>query len=221
VTPDLVDRLALVVVTDPDCAGRDLVDVARAALRGGAGALQLRAKQESTREMVELGRRLKAETEAAGALLFVNDRVDVALVIGADGAHLGDDDLPLEAARRIAPPPFLIGRSVDTEAEARVAELAGADYVGAGPVHATPSKLDAAPAIGVRGIGAIAAATGIPVVAIGGVDEETSEAVARAGAAGVAVIRAVMQAADPESAARALVAAVRRGSEKRKAKSEK
>ena len=210
-TAGLVDRLALVVVTDPDCAGRGLVEVARAALRGGAGSLQLRAKHESTRDMVELGRRLKAETEAAGALLFVNDRVDVALVIGADGAHLGDDDLPLEAARRIAPAPFLIGRSVDTEQQARLAERAGADYVGAGPVHPTPSKLDAAPAIGVRGIGAIAAATRIPVVAIGGVDVETSEAVARAGAAGVAVIRAVMQAEDPETAARELVAAVHRG----------
>ena len=210
-TPPLVERLALMVITDPDCAGRDLVDVARAALRGGAGSIQLRAKHESTREMVELGRRLKAETEAAGALLFVNDRVDVALVIGADGAHLGDDDLPLEAARRIAPPPFLLGRSVDTEEEARVAEREGADYLGAGPVHATPSKLDAAPAIGVPGIGAIAAATRLPVVAIGGVDAETAEGVARAGAAGVAVIRAVMRADDPERAARDLAAAVRRG----------
>ena len=207
----LVERLALVVVTDPDCAGRDPVEVARAALRGGAGTLQLRAKHASTREMIALGSRLKAETEAAGALLFVNDRVDVALVIGADGAHLGDDDLPLEAARRIAPPPFLLGRSVDTEEEAHLAERLGADYVGAGPVQATPSKLDAAPAIGVRGIAAIAAATSLPVVAIGGVDVESAEAAARAGAAGVAVIRAVMRAEQPEAAARELLAAVRRG----------
>jgi thiamine-phosphate pyrophosphorylase len=201
VTPSLVDRLALVVITDPDCgAGRDLVDVARAALQGGAGALQLRAKGETTREMVELGRRLKAETAAAGALLFVNDRVDVALVIGADGAHVGDDDLPLDAARAIAGCPFLIGRSVDTVEEARLAER-----------HSTPSKLDAAPAIGVPGIGAIAAATSLPVVAIGGVDVQCAEAVARAGAVGVAVIRAVMQAGDPADAARQLTAAVRRG----------
>ena len=210
-TPGLLDRLAVMVITDPDCGGRELVEVARAALRGGAGALQLRAKHGSTREIVELGRRLRAETERVGALLLVNDRVDVALVIGADGAHLGDDDLPLEAARRIAPPTFLLGRSVDTEAEARLAERQGADYVGAGPVHATPSKLDAAPAIGVRGIAALAAATPLPVVAIGGVDAASAEAVARAGAAGVAVIRAVMQASDPEAAARELAAAVRRG----------
>jgi thiamine-phosphate pyrophosphorylase len=208
----LAERLALVVITDPDCgAGRDLVEVVRAALRGGAGTVQLRAKGHSTREMVELGRRLEAETAAAGALLFVNDRVDVALVIGADGAHVGDDDLPLEAARRIAPPGFLLGRSVDTPDEARVAQREGADYVGAGPVYATPSKLDAARAIGVAGIGEICGAVELPVVAIGGVDEGGAEAVARVGAAGVAVIRAVMQATSPEEAARALLRAVRRG----------
>lgn len=208
----LVERLALVVITDPDCgAGRDLVDVVRAALRGGTPAIQLRAKGESTRGMVELGRRLRAETAAAGALLFVNDRVDVALVIDADGAHLGDDDLPLEAARAIAPSGFLLGRSVDTPDEARVAERQGADYVGAGPVQATPSKLDAAPAIGIRGIQSISDATSLPVVAIGGIDAGNAAEVARAGAAGVAVIRAVVQAEDPGSAARALVEGVRRG----------
>jgi thiamine-phosphate pyrophosphorylase len=207
----LVERLALVVITDPECGGRDLVEVVRSALRGGARAVQLRAKGAATREMVELGNRLKAETAAAGALLFVNDRVDVALVIGADGAHLGDDDLPLEAARSITPPGFLLGRSVDTAEQARAAQRQGADYVGAGPVHATPSKLDAAPAVGVEGIREICAATSLPLVAIGGVDAENAEAIAAAGAAGIAVIRAVMQAAEPEEAARRLVSAVRRG----------
>ena len=208
----LSERLALVVITDPECgAGRDLVDVVRSALRGGAPSIQLRAKREPTREMVELGRRLRAETKAAGALLFVNDRVDVALVIGADGAHLGDDDLPLDAARAISPPGFLLGRSVDTPDEARLAARQGADYVGAGPVLATPSKLDAAPAIGLDGIREICEATSLPVVAIGGVDAENAAEIARAGAAGIAVIRAVMLAPHPEDAARELVGAVRKG----------
>lgn len=204
----LASRLALVVVTDPDCAGRDLVEVVEAALRGGAPAVQLRAKSTPTREMVELGRRLRAATAAADALLFVNDRVDVAMVVGADGAHLGDDDLPLPAARRIVPPGFLLGRSVDRPEEARTAAREGADYVGAGPVLATPSKLDAAGAIGVAGIAAVRAATALPVVAIGGVDAANAAEVARGGADGVAVIRAVMRAADPAAAARELVAAV-------------
>ncbi|MBW3629879.1 MAG: thiamine phosphate synthase [Gemmatimonadetes bacterium] len=204
-------RIGLIAITDPDCAGRSVVEVVRSALRGGAGAVQLRSKDQATRDMVELGTALKVETVSAGALLFVNDRVDVALVIGADGAHLGDDDLPLEAARAIVPPGFLLGRSVDTADEARVAEKQGADYLGAGPLRATPSKLDAAPAIGLPGIRAIAAVTALPVVAIGGVDHTNAGDAAAAGAAGVAVIRAIMQADDPEEAARALLAEVRKG----------
>ena len=112
---ELAARLSLVVITDAECAaGRGLVQVVRAALRGGAPAVQVRAKTETARETVELSRSLREETRAAGALLFVNDRVDVALAAGADGAHLGDDDLPLAAARSIVPPGFLLGRSVDT-----------------------------------------------------------------------------------------------------------
>jgi thiamine-phosphate pyrophosphorylase len=109
---DLARRLRLIVVTDPDCgAGRDVVEVVRAALRGGAPAIQLRMKDAAAREMTALARALREETRAAGALLFVNDRVDVALAAGADGAHVGQDDLPVAAARRIAPPGLLIGVS--------------------------------------------------------------------------------------------------------------
>ena len=207
----LADRLAVIAITDPDCGGRDIVTVVRAALRGGVRAIQLRAKHESTREQVELGRRLRVETSNAGALLFVNDRADVAMVIGADGVHVGDDDLPLPAVRAIVPGEFLVGRSVDTAAEARIAAEDGATYVGAGPVLGTPSKLDAARPIGVIGIQEIAEATTLPVVAIGGIDATNAEAVARAGASGIAVIRALMLAPDPEAAARELVGAVRAG----------
>lgn len=207
----LADRLALIVVTDAACGeGRELVEVVRAALAGGAPAVQLRAKHESTREMVELAIRLAEETRRAGALLFVNDRLDVALAAGVDGVHLGDDDLPLPLARRITPAGFLIGRSVATPDEAMQAVRDGADYLGVGPVFATLSKADAGEAIGAGGVDAVCAAAGrVPVVGIGGIDAANAREVAGAGAAGVAVIRSVMLATDPRAAAAALLRAVR------------
>lgn len=205
-TPDLRDRLRLIVVTDPECGdGRTVVDVVRAALRGGAPAVQLRMKDAPAREMTDLARALLAETRAAGALLFVNDRVDAALAVGADGAHVGQDDLPVAAARKIAPAGFLLGVSAETAELARAAEADGADYVGVGPVYLTGSKADAGDAVGTERITQVAAAVRIPVVGIGGITIENAPPVIHAGAAGVAVISAVMRAADPEAAARALM----------------
>lgn len=199
-------RLRLIVVTDPDCgAGRAVVDVVRAALRGGAPAIQLRMKGAAAREMADAARAVLAETRAAGALLFVNDRVDVALAAGADGAHVGQDDLPGRAARAIAPPGFLLGVSAETAALARQAERDGADYVGVGPVYATGSKADAGDAVGVERIAEVAAAVRIPVLGIGGITVANAPPVLRAGAAGVAVISAVMRADDPQAAVRALL----------------
>lgn len=211
-TAPLADRLRLIVVTDPDCgAGREVVQVARLALAAGAPALQLRWKDGSAREMAELGRRLREDTHRSGALLFVNDRLDVALAIGADGAHVGNEDLPLPAARRIAPPGFLLGRSVDRVEEVAAAVAEGADYLGAGPVFPTGSKLDAGPVMGVEGIAVVVrSARGVPVVGIGGIDVTGAAAVVRAGAAGVAVIGAVMRAPDPRAAVEGLLAAVGR-----------
>lgn len=202
----LIDRLRLIVVTDPDCGGRAVVDVVRSALRGGTPAIQLRMKDAPAREMAALARALLVETRAAGALLFVNDRVDVAIAAGADGAHVGQDDLPAAAARRIAPPGFLIGVSAETVELARQAQADGADYVGVGPVYATGSKADAGDAVSTERIAEVAAAVRIPVVGIGGITIENAPPVFRAGAAGVAVISAVMRADDPEAAARALLA---------------
>jgi thiamine-phosphate pyrophosphorylase len=205
------DRLRLVVITDPGCGeGRELVEVVRAALRGGAPSIQLRAKDQPAREQVALARALLAETRAAGALLFVNDRLDVALASGADGVHLGQDDLPVEAARRIVPAGFLVGISAETAELARAAERGGADYVGTGPVYATGSKADAGEAVGCRRIAEVAAAVRIPIVAIGGIDAANAGEVVAAGAAGVAVISAVMRAPDPERATRGLLRAVGR-----------
>jgi thiamine-phosphate pyrophosphorylase len=206
VSAELRERLRLVVVTDPDCgAGRDVADVVRAALRCGAPALQLRMKDAPAREMAALARVLLEETRAAGALLFVNDRVDVALAVGADGAHVGQDDVPASAVRRIVPPGFLIGVSAETVALARQAQEDGADYVGVGPVYATGSKADAGDAVGIGRIAEVASAVRIPVVGIGGITIGNAPAVIRAGAAGVAVISAVMRADDPEAAVRALL----------------
>jgi thiamine-phosphate pyrophosphorylase len=209
----LQERLSLIVVTDPDCgAGRDVVDVIRLALEGGAPAIQLRAKTASGREMAELARVVLRETRRAGALLFVNDRVDVALAVGAEGAHLGADDLPLPAARRIAPEGFLLGRSAEGVDDAAQAVADGADYLGVGPVYTTGSKADAGPAIGVDGVSAVREAAGeVPVVGIGGIDASNAGAGARAGAVGVAVISAVMRASDPGAAAAVLLREVRRG----------
>jgi thiamine-phosphate pyrophosphorylase len=185
-TDDLARRLSLIVITDPACGdGRTIVDVVRAALRGGAPCIQLRGKDQPAREQAALARALLDETRAAGALLFVNDRLDVALASGADGVHLGQDDLPVEAARRIVPAGFLIGISAETPELARAAARGGADYVGTGPVYTTGSKADAGDAVGCARVAEVAAA-----------------------AAGVAVISAVMRAPDPERATRDLIRAV-------------
>ena len=203
----LADRLRLIVVTDADCGGRDLASVVRAALRGGAPAIQLRMKDAAAREMVEMAQALLAETRPAGALLFVNDRVDVAVIAGADGAHVGQDDLPVSAARRVSPPGFLLGVSAESVELALQAEAEGADYVGVGPVYATGSKADAGEPIGLGRIAEVAAAVKIPVVGIGGIAVGNARAVVESGAAGVAVISAVMRADDPESATRDLLRA--------------
>jgi thiamine-phosphate pyrophosphorylase len=208
----LAARLRLVVLTDPNCGpNRSLLDVVRASLRGGAPAVQIRAKEGEARDILELARALRQETTKAGALLFVNDRVDVALAADADGAHVGDDDIPLEAARRISPRGFILGRSVNTAAEALTAMRHGADYLGVGPVFGTPSKSDAGDAIGAEGIASVRSVTTLPIVAIGGLDLTNSSEIATAGADGVAVIRAVMLADDPEDATRRLLSAIDEG----------
>jgi thiamine-phosphate pyrophosphorylase len=191
------------------------IALVRAALRGGATAIQLRWKRATTRELIDIGEDLRALTGAAGALLIINDRVDVAMAVGADGAHLGDDDLPLAVARRIVPPGFVLGRSVDTVEEARTAEALGADYVGLGPIFPTASKSDTGPVVGVAGIAAFTSLLRIPVVAIGGIDARSAAAVIAAGADGVAVITAVSDSPDPEGSARALMSEIQRGRGKR------
>jgi thiamine-phosphate diphosphorylase len=207
---DIRGRLALMVITDP-AARIGMVAAAEAAVAAGAPALQLRWKGATTRQMLEVARELRRITLTSGALFIVNDRVDVALVAGADGAHLGDDDLPLAAARRIVPGGFVLGRSVDTAEEARAAEAAGADYIGVGPVFHTSSKRDTGEVVGAGGVATVRSRVGLPMIGIGGIDADNAARVVAAGADGVAVLGGVMGAADPAEATGSLLHAIRRG----------
>jgi thiamine-phosphate diphosphorylase len=204
---ELTRALRLTVITDRRLAGtRGVVAVVEAALTGGCRAIQLRDKEASARELANMGRGLLPTVRAAGALLLVNDRLDVAMAIGADGVHLGPEDLPVEAARSVAPPGFLIGFSTDSPDVAREAESEGADYLGCGAVFGTRTKDVGDEAIGIHRLDEVARSVAIPVVGIGGVTPPGAERIARAtGAAGVAVIGAVMAAPDPEGAARRLI----------------
>lgn len=200
--------LRLVVILDTDAAaGRDLADLAAAVVGGGATMLQLRAKRVGGREAAALAARIMA---AAGSVPFVvNDRLDVALAVGAAGCHLGQTDLPIDAARRLAPPGFLLGGSAVTADEARRAAVEGADYLGISPIAATLSKADAAAPIGWDGFARVhGAVPHLPAVGLGGIDAALAAGARAAGAAGVAVIAAVLGAADPVAATRALRAAI-------------
>lgn len=209
--------LSLCVITCPSTRvpGRGFVEIARAALAGGARVIQLRAKGETARTLWEVGRTILPLTREREAALIVNDHLDIAMAVDADGVHLGEDDLPLAAARRLAGPAALIGASVANPEEARQAEADGATYVSVGSIYATASKPDAGDAIGLAPIGDIKRAVAVPVLAIGGITCDNVSAVIRAGADGVAVISAVTDAEDMAAATTdllRLIADARRGS---------
>lgn len=194
-------QLRLLVVTDAKLAApRSVIEVAREALAGGCRAIQLRDKEGTAREVLAQAQVLRELTRASDALLFVNDRVDLALAAGADGVHLGPGDLPLACARHWAGPFLALGYSTDSPEEARQAVAEGADYIGCGAVFGTTTKDVGGEAIGLDRLGEVARAVPVPVLGIGGVTEENVDAVARSGAAGAAVARAVMAASDPRAA---------------------
>jgi thiamine-phosphate pyrophosphorylase len=198
---------SLVLVTDRNAtAGRDLGDVVAAALDAGLPAVQLRDRDLPGRPLLALAECLRGLTERAGALLLVNDRVDVAVAVGADGVHLGGASMPVEVARRLLPVHALVG--VSTHAVREVATVT-ADFAFFGPVHATPSKAAFGPPQGVARFREAIAAARIPVIAIGGITRVHIPDLLAAGAAGVAVIRAILSAEDPGRATRALLGAVR------------
>ena len=194
------------VLTHPRPArGRELEQVVAACVDAGASAIQLRDKTADGRALVMTATRLLAITEPAGVPLVVNDRLDVALAAGADGVHLGPDDLPVRAARELSPPGFLVGYSTDDPDEARRAAAAGADYLGVGAVFGTRSKPGLADeAIGVDRVRAVLEASGLPCLGIGGITPDNAASVYAAGA-GIAVLSAVMSSPHPDRVVRELV----------------
>ena len=192
----------MVAITDDLRDGIDgLRARAAAAVRGGATMIQLRLKQVDPRELLVVARALVS----LPVPIIVNDRADVALAAGAAGVHVGVGDVPAHALRRVVPPGFIIGASVGSDDEAARAE--GADYVGIGPVFATTSRADTAAALGLTEFARLATCAALPAVAIGGINAANYRDALGAGASGVAVIRAIFAAADPERAARELSSA--------------
>ena len=202
-----IASLRLCLVTDRGLAsGRSIIDVALAAVRGGATMVQLREKDATTRAFVELARALKAALAPLGVPLAINDRLDVALAVDADGLHVGQDDMPVEAARRLIGPDKFIGLSITAVDQVLRPDAEAADYLGVGPIYAQRTKEDAAAPLGIGGLRRLRGLTGKPVVAIGGLTPDNSAPALAAGADGLAVVSAIVAAADPEAAARRFMA---------------
>ncbi|UCF32147.1 MAG: thiamine phosphate synthase [bacterium] len=204
--------LSLYLVTDRDLSlGRTNEEVVRRALSAGVTTVQYRDKNAPARPMVSEGLVLAAMCREAGVTFIVNDRLDVALICGADGVHLGQDDLGASDARRMAGPDFIIGVSVTTPEEARTARDEGADYLAANGVFPTATKTDLGSPLGLEGVAALAGSTGLPMVAIGGIDASNAGAVVRAGAKGVAVVSFIVSHDDIEGRCAALLESMRSG----------
>jgi len=202
--------LSVYLITDPLlCAGRGLIETARAAVRGGVKIVQLRDKTASDVALISQGRALKEALAGSGALLIVNDRVEVARAISADGVHVGQSDAAAADARKALGPDAIIGLSIQTTEHAAALDLAMVDYIGVGPVFATATKPDHAPPLGFDGLARVCTASALPAVAIGGLSAAHARAVFAAGARGLAVVSGICAAEQPEAAARAFAEAAR------------
>ena len=199
----------LYVITDETVGrGRSHAELATQAVDGGADVIQLRDKRLPAPDLLEAATAVRKITRDSGALFIVNDHLDLALRVGADGVHLGAADIPLPEARSLSPPSFIIGASVGSVAGALRAEAAGADYVALSPTFATGSKSDAGPGLGLSVLSAIRVAVSVPLIAIGGINAGNVADVIAAGADGVAVISAVVGEDDVTAAARDLRARI-------------
>lgn len=193
---------SLYLVTDRGLArGRSTLDIVKAAVLGGVTCVQLREKECPTQEFIEQAMAIKKFLSAEGIPLIINDRLDVAQAVYADGVHLGQTDMPLDIARAIVQDSMIIGISAESLEDAVEAEKGGADYLGVSPIYATPTKTDTAPPLGLQGLRQIRAAVNIPLVGIGGLNRDTVAEVIRSGADGVAVVSAIVAAEDPRVAA--------------------
>jgi thiamine-phosphate pyrophosphorylase len=196
---------SLYLVTDRDLSrGRSTLDIVQAAVSGGVTCVQLREKDCSTREFIEQALAIKDILKTREVPLIINDRLDVALAVAADGVHLGQSDMPLKTAQKIAGPALLIGISAESVQDAVEAEKGGADYLGVSPIYTTPTKTDTAPPLGLEGLREIRQRVKIPLVGIGGLNKSNAAEVIRHGADGVAVVSAIVAADDPGTSAMTL-----------------
>ena len=200
--------LSIYLVLDPElCAGFGMVETARAAAAGGATVVQLRHKTATTAERIALGRALKEALAGTKTALVVNDDVDAAREIGCEGVHVGQEDMGPAQVRAIVGPDMVLGLSVESVQAAQAVDPAVVDYVGAGPVYATPTKRDHKTPVGFGGLAEIIAAAPVPAIAIGGVKAAHAAQTRAAGASGLAVVSAICGQPDPEAAARDLARA--------------
>ncbi len=206
----------LYLVTDRRlCGDRSVEDVVLGAVKGGVSYVQLREKELSTRRFIEEAHKIKELLIPLKVPLIINDRVDVVLAVGADGVHVGQDDMPYQIARELLGPHAIIGLSVETWEDVQRAEELDVDYLGVSPVFETPTKTDTKGAWGLDGLARIRAYSRHELVAIGGLNKENIPAVVKAGADTVAVVSALCAAPDPPAAARELVGAIEGGMRER------
>ena len=202
--PENIDY-SLYLVTDRGLSrGRTTRHIVEAALRGGVTCVQLREKTCSTREFIIQALSIKDHLKRHNVPLIINDRIDIAQAVNADGVHLGQSDMPIEMAKAILKDSMIIGISAESLKDAVQAEKDGADYIGVSPIYATPTKTDSAPHLGLEGLREMRKSVKIPLVGIGGLNRENAGEVIKNGADGVAVVSAIVAADDPEKAAREL-----------------
>lgn len=198
------EKLKLYLVCGEGETSDSLFTKTAAALEGGVTAVQLRVKSWAARDFVAAASALAVMARQRNALFIVNDRIDVALACGADGVHLGQEDIPVDAARRIAPPDFIIGASAHTNAQAAEARGHGADYVGCGSVFATATK-GGVTVIGPEGVKKALRGIGLPGVAIGGITLDNISRLAGCGCCGISLVSEIMDSPDPRKRARELL----------------
>ena len=204
------NALKLYLVTDrPLSLGRDIEEIVREAVEGGVTMVQLREKECPTGEFVALAKRLKALLAPLGVPLIINDRVDVALAVDADGVHIGQSDMPYEVARRLLGKEKIIGLSVENFSDLEVANTLDVDYVGISPVYGTPTKSDTAEPFGLEGLRRAVEMSVHPTVAIGGMNAQTIGEVMAAGTDGVAVVSAICSAPSPRKATEELLGVIK------------
>jgi thiamine-phosphate pyrophosphorylase len=207
---------SLYLVTDqPLCLGRDLIQVVKEAVAGGVTLVQLREKNASTREFLEIAVEIRKILQGTSVPLIINDRIDIALALNTEGVHLGKSDMPYEKAREILGPDKIIGLSAESVKDAIAASRLGADYLGVSPIFTTPTKPELETSLGLEGLREIRRVSKLPLVAIGGINVSNCRAAVESGADGIAVVSAICSVPDPGLAARALISEVRKGKQKR------